>query len=53
MVANVVMLGAMSEGTRVVDPEMVKAALKESVPSGTEELNSKAFDTGRSLYKPK
>ena len=52
MVANVVMLGAMIEGTRVVDPEKVKAALAESVPPGTEELNSKAFDTGRSLYKP-
>jgi 2-oxoglutarate ferredoxin oxidoreductase subunit gamma len=49
MVANVVMLGAMVEGTKIVDSNQVKACLKESVPSGTEELNLKAFDLGRSL----
>lgn len=49
MVANVVMLGAMVEGTKILDVDWVKACLKESVPQGTEELNLKAFDTGRSL----
>lgn len=49
MVANVVMLGAMIERTKIVDMELVKACLKESVPPGTEELNLKAFDLGRSL----
>jgi 2-oxoglutarate ferredoxin oxidoreductase subunit gamma len=49
MVANVVMLGAMVERTKIVDMELVKACLKESVPPGTEELNLRAFDLGRSL----
>ncbi len=52
MVANVVMLGAMVEGTKILDVELVKTSLKESVPPGTEDLNLKAFDLGRSLYKP-
>ncbi|MBI5968130.1 MAG: 2-oxoacid:acceptor oxidoreductase family protein [Deltaproteobacteria bacterium] len=52
MVANVVMLGAMVEGTKVIEAELIKACLKESVPPGTEQLNLKAFDLGRSLYKP-
>ena len=51
MVANVVMLGAMVEGTKIVDANQVKACLKESVPAGTEELNLKAFEVGRSLFK--
>ncbi len=51
MVANVVMLGAMVEGTRILDPDQVKVCLKESVPPGTEELNLKAFDEGRALLK--
>ncbi len=51
MVANVVMLGAMVEGTKILDADQVKACLKESVPPGTEELNLKAFDAGRSLFK--
>lgn len=51
MVANVVMLGAMVEGTKILDVELVKISLKESVPPGTEDLNLKAFDLGRSLYK--
>lgn len=49
MVANVVMLGAMVERTKIVDVELAKACLKESVPPGTEELNLRAFDLGRSL----
>jgi len=51
MVANVVMLGAMVEGTKILDTDQVKACLKESVPPGTEELNLKAFDKGRALFK--
>jgi 2-oxoglutarate ferredoxin oxidoreductase subunit gamma len=51
MVANVVMLGAMVEGTKILDGDQVKACLKESVPPGTEGLNLKAFDAGRSLFK--
>lgn len=50
MVANVVILGAMVEGTRMVDPDLLKTCLQESVPPGTEQLNLKAFEAGRSLY---
>jgi 2-oxoglutarate ferredoxin oxidoreductase subunit gamma len=49
MVANIVMLGAMVEGTKILDADKVKCCLRESVPPGTEELNLKAFDLGRSL----
>jgi 2-oxoglutarate ferredoxin oxidoreductase subunit gamma len=52
MVANMVMLGAMVEGTRIMESEQVKACVQDSVPPGTEELNLKAFETGRSLFKP-
>ena len=52
MVANMVMLGAMVEGTKVLEVDLVKKSLTESVPPGTEDLNLKAFDLGRSLYKP-
>jgi 2-oxoglutarate ferredoxin oxidoreductase subunit gamma len=52
MVANMIMLGAMVEGTKVLEVELVKKSLTESVPPGTEDLNLKAFDLGRSLYKP-
>jgi 2-oxoglutarate ferredoxin oxidoreductase subunit gamma len=49
MVANIVMLGAMVEETKILDVDRVKCCLRESVPPGTEELNLKAFDLGRSL----
>jgi 2-oxoglutarate ferredoxin oxidoreductase subunit gamma len=52
MVANMVMLGGVIEGTKVLDVELVKTSLKEIVPPGTEDLNLKAFDLGRSLFKP-
>ena len=51
MVANVVMLGAMVEGTKILDADQVKVCLKDSVPPGTEDLNLKAFDKGRALFK--
>jgi 2-oxoglutarate ferredoxin oxidoreductase subunit gamma len=51
MVANVVMLGAMIEGAKTLDGDQVKTCLKESVPPGTEELNLRAYDLGRSLVK--
>lgn len=51
MVANVVMLGAVVEGTKILDPAQVKVCLKDSVPPGTEDLNLKAFDKGRALFK--
>ncbi len=51
MVANVVMLGAMIEGTKAISGDLVKNCVRETVPPGTEELNIKAFDLGRSLYQ--
>ena len=41
----------MVEGTKILDADQVKACLKDSVPPGTEGLNLKAFDAGRSLFK--
>jgi 2-oxoglutarate ferredoxin oxidoreductase subunit gamma len=49
IVANIVMLGAMVEGTQLLDLEEMRRCLEESVPDGTQELNLKAFDLGRSL----
>ena len=51
MVANVVILGAMVERTKMLDAELVKSCLRESVPRRNEEKNLNAFELGRSLYK--
>jgi 2-oxoglutarate ferredoxin oxidoreductase subunit gamma len=51
IVANMVMLGALVEGTRVLDPEKVKEIIKTDVPKGTEELNVRAFEEGRRLHR--
>ncbi len=45
-VANIVMLGFLSAVTNVVPVEAMKKAVLDSVPKGTEELNTKAFDRG-------
>jgi 2-oxoglutarate ferredoxin oxidoreductase subunit gamma len=46
IVANVVMLGFVAAVTDIASPEAVKKAVLDSVPKGTEELNTHAFDTG-------
>lgn len=51
IVANMVMLGALVEGTKVLDPENVKEIIKTDVPKGTEELNVRAFEEGRRLHR--
>jgi len=51
IVANMVMLGAMVEGTGVLNVDIVKDCIKDNVPEGTEEMNLKAFDEGRRLYR--
>ncbi len=51
IVANMVMLGALVDGTGVVDPEKVKECIRSDVPKGTEELNLSAFEEGRRLYQ--
>jgi len=47
LVQNVVMLGFFSAITRLVPMDAMREALRLSVPSGTEELNLKAFERGR------
>ena len=45
-VANIVMLGFLAAVTDVVPPDAMKKSVLDSVPKGTEELNTKAFDLG-------
>lgn len=46
MVANVVMLGFLTAATNIMSPEAMKKSILTSVPKGTEELNTKAFERG-------
>jgi len=46
VVANVVMLGAFTAITGIMDKEAIKESIKANVPKGTEELNLKAFEMG-------
>lgn len=46
IVANVVMLGFVAAMTDIVSPEAMKKAVLDSIPKGTEELNTRAFETG-------
>jgi 2-oxoglutarate ferredoxin oxidoreductase subunit gamma len=46
MVANIVMLGFLAAVTDVVRYESLKRAVLSSVPKGTEELNTQAFEEG-------
>lgn len=46
IVANVVMLGALTAITGIVTPEAMRKAILRNVPKGTEELNMTAFEKG-------
>ncbi len=46
MVLNIVMLGFLTAVTRIVSKEAMEKAVESSVPSGTEELNLRAFERG-------
>jgi 2-oxoglutarate ferredoxin oxidoreductase subunit gamma len=46
MVANIVMLGFLAAVTDVVNHESLRKAVLASVPKGTEELNTQAFEKG-------
>jgi 2-oxoglutarate ferredoxin oxidoreductase subunit gamma len=50
MVQNIVMLGFFTAATQIVSREQMRAAVKVSVPAGTEELNLKAFDAGCAYF---
>ena len=49
VVANIVMVGAITRITKVVSEDAVRAAIAESVPPGTEEKNLAAYDAGLKL----
>jgi len=46
MVSNSVMVGFFAAVTRLLDPEAVRKAVADSVPSSFQELNLRAFDKG-------
>jgi 2-oxoglutarate ferredoxin oxidoreductase subunit gamma len=46
IVANIVMLGAFTAITGIVDKNAIRESIKENIPKGTEELNLTAFDKG-------
>ena len=54
--ANMVMAGVFTSATGVVSPDAMRIAIRDSVPSGTEELNLAAFarglEIGRSIACP-
>ncbi len=49
IVANIVMIGAITRATRVVSEEAARNAIAESVPPGTEKKNIAAFEAGLEL----
>jgi len=51
IVQNIVMLGFFAAVTRIASLEDMRAAVKASVPAGTEELNLKAFDAGWAFFE--
>jgi 2-oxoglutarate ferredoxin oxidoreductase subunit gamma len=46
IVANIVMIGALTAITGLLDEEAVKESIKENISKGTEELNLAAFEKG-------
>jgi 2-oxoglutarate ferredoxin oxidoreductase subunit gamma len=50
LVQNIVMLGFFTAVTQIAAREEMRAAVKASVPAGTEELNIKAFDAGCAYF---
>ena len=46
LVQNIVMLGFVAAVTNLVGIDAMRDAVRASVPSGTEEINLKAFDAG-------
>jgi 2-oxoglutarate ferredoxin oxidoreductase subunit gamma len=51
IVQNIVMLGFFAAVTKIVPIEAMRAAVEESVPEGTQELNLRAFDAGCAAYE--
>jgi len=51
LVQNIVMLGFFAAVTQIVPREHFREAVESSVPTGTEELNLKAFDAGWEYFE--
>lgn len=51
IVANIVMLGALTRLTNIVSKESMEKAILDSVPKGTEEKNLLAFSKGYEVAK--
>lgn len=51
IVANIVMVGAITKATKVVSKEAARKAIAEIVPPGTEARNIAAFEAGLELIK--
>lgn len=51
IVANIVMVGAITKITKVISKEAAMKAIEDSVPAGTEEKNIKAFEAGYALVE--
>jgi 2-oxoglutarate ferredoxin oxidoreductase subunit gamma len=49
IVANIVMIGAITRMTKVISEEAARQAVAESVPPGTEKKNLQAFEAGAQL----
>ena len=46
IVANIIMLGFFTAISGMISPEAMKKSIRESTPSGFEDLNIKAFERG-------
>ena len=51
IVANIVMVGAITKITKVISKDAAIKAIEDSVPKGTEEKNIKAFEAGFNLVE--
>lgn len=49
--ANIVMLGAVVEATRIIDIDTIKRCVEEAVPPKFKDLNLRAFEEGRGLAR--
>jgi 2-oxoglutarate ferredoxin oxidoreductase subunit gamma len=46
VVANIIMLGFLAARSQIVPAEALRKAVLDSIPAGTEEINTKAFELG-------
>jgi 2-oxoglutarate ferredoxin oxidoreductase subunit gamma len=51
MIQNIVMLGFFAAASGIVTHDQMREAVRASVPSGTEDMNLKAFDAGWSYFQ--